>query len=376
MGREKTPDRMNQTFIEFCRACGVIPPLAIEPGRWVRCPTLTHPRKKNASVKLAEDGGAGWVHDFSAMSEPALWKPEGDSRAAVMSADEIASRQAQRRRELVKATMEARAAYEAAKPLRNGHPYLAAKGLGMAGCFGLRVDDRGALVVPMWYKGKVLSIQRITPEGSKWFWPGATTKGASYTIDRHGATLTLLCEGLATGLTLFGAANNSRVVVAFNAGNLEHVATSLTVTGLCAVCADHDRETAERLGRNPGLAAAQKAAQILGAGVAIPECQGTDFDDMRSERLAVLTAANLLKRVRPDSPAQLHSAACLPIRSIVMSAAVYIPPRDTTPVVAGRKFETCPTCWSRGRALAIGCCFCSGDVKLHRNPSDLTNPSA
>jgi len=350
---------MSATFLEFCRACGVIPPLAIEPGRWIACATIDKPRKKGASIKLADDGQAGWVHDFRLMSEAALWRAkDGEARVTVLNADEIASRQAQRRKELMEATMKARAFYEAAEPLRNGHPYLVAKSLDMTGCSGLRVDSKGALVVPMFYRGKVLSVQRIMDDGAKWFWPGATTKGAHYTIDRRGAVVTLLCEGLATGLSLFRAVTNSRVIVAFNSGNLEHVAKSVTITGLCAVCADHDRETAERLGRNPGLDSAMKAAEILGAGVAVPVCEnGTDFDDMRSERLAALREINNQKRIRQDSDAQLHDAARAPIRSLVMAAAKFVAPREAAPAPVKTR-TLCPVCWREGRSLWVGSCKC------------------
>lgn len=314
------------TFLQFIAQCGLIPPTAIEPGKWQRCGTVAKPRSKNGSVKLSEDGTVGWVHDFSAHAEPVLWRTDRNDKPVVIDQAEIRSRIASKRRELIAATKAAREFYAACQPLRDGHPYLTAKGLDMIGCVGLRIDKRGNLVIPMRLNGVLISVQRINADGTKLFWSGATTNGTSYTIDRKGATITLLCEGLATGLTLFSCVPDSRVIVAFNAGNLPRAAVHVGITGLCAVCADNDHATFAKIGKNPGLEAGKAAAAIIGCKVVSPECStGTDFDDWRQELLVIERQQNLFRSWK-STPSQLLANVQAVIKSHIQRCLTYIAP--------------------------------------------------
>lgn len=285
-------------FRDFIASLGITPPNELVPGKWHRCSTLSHPRKKNASVKLSEDGNVGFAQDFASMAEPCVWRQRGSTNRIEISQEEIRSRIAAKRRELIAATREARAYYASCKPLDGVHPYLSAKLLGIEGCSGLKVDSRGDLIVPMLIQESLVSIQRINTDGTKLFWSGATTNGTSYMIDRSDATITLVCEGLATGLTLYGTIPNSRVLVAFNAGNLPRAVVHHSVSGLCAVCADNDAETEKRIGKNPGVDGANRAAEILGCDIVIPMCDGdgTDFDDWRQELLQKERQDNMFRK--------------------------------------------------------------------------------
>ena len=288
----------NISFREFIAALGIIPPNVLLPGKWQRCSTLTHPRKKNASVKLCEDGRIGFAHDFASMAEPCVWRQKAASETSRISQDEIRSRIEAKRRELIVATKAARDYYNSCSPLNGVHPYLAGKKLGVEGCSGLRVDSRGDLVVPMMVKNSLVSVQRINADGTKLFWSGATTNGAGFMIERQGAVVTLVCEGLATGLSLYGSLPNCRVLVAFNAGNLARSVVHYDVSGLCAVCADNDVETERKIGKNPGIEGASKAAEILGCSVVAPLCEdgGTDVDDWRQELLKKERQDNLFRK--------------------------------------------------------------------------------
>ncbi len=274
-------------FPNFCRAAGLIPRDVEPDGSWHRCPTESHPHSKNGAYKLAIDGGVGFAMDWSIHPEPLTWRPEGDihlhpqvDRAA------IARRKAEERMRTAAATKAAQEYFESCRPLREGHPYLKAKHLDMTGCLGLRVDEVGWLVVPMFIDGAFASVQRISPDGEKLFWLGASTRAASYAIQRRDASLTVLCEGLATGLAIYAATPTARVVVAFNAGNLPRVAEGLIGRrGLFVVAADNDLATEAKTGTNPGVRAAQEAAGILGCGIAVPTgITGTDWLDYRNER--------------------------------------------------------------------------------------------
>ena len=292
-------------FDQFLHAHGLVPPAHIVSGKWTRCPTVTHPKKKNGSFKLANDGLIGWCQNFETGEEVMTWRPEHADAAPKIDHRAIAAKQAEERRQLVKATQAARAYYANCKPLIGGHPYLTAHSLRMDGCHGLRVDADGWMVVPMWRDGNLMSIQRISPDGEKKFWYGASAKGAGYMIDRPTATITVVCEGLATGLAVFSAAPLTRVLVTFNAGNLANV--DLRPRGLTVVASDNDHRTVCRRHKeagllspfepfaerpewclcNPGLQAAQKAAKAIGCRVATPAgMTGTDWCDWRNEELA------------------------------------------------------------------------------------------
>jgi putative DNA primase/helicase len=310
------------TFQQFVEANGIMWPDSFTPGRWIRCRTTNHPRKKNGSIKLADDEQVGWCQDYAVHTEPVMWRAGDDvAAAAPISREEIAKRQAERRASLLLATHEARAYYSVCAPLRDGHPYLTHKLLGMEGCLGLRVDAAGWLVIPMLYNGKVLSLQRISPEGEKKFHAGATTKYAYYAIERPGAVVTALVEGFATGLSVFQAVPNSRVIVAFNAGNLPLVAERMERAGMGVVCADNDHETEKRIGRNPGLDAAHIAADLLGVGVAFPSCEGTDWNDYVTEQMELAYEGQQFSFSRKRTALQIQAAVFADVKLKVMRHA-------------------------------------------------------
>lgn len=316
-------------FRTFVEAHGIIAPPVIIPGKWHRCSTVSHPRKRNASIKLAADEQVGWAHDFAVDAEPIMWRDGGAPGKPRPLIDQARLHQleAERRAALKRATLEARAVYEASKPLRGSHPYLAAKNLTMAGCEGLRVDAKGWLVVPMFYHGRVLSVQRISPDGDKLYHPGATTKLASLVLERRRASVTVLCEGLATGLTLFNAIPDSRVVVCFTAHNLAPIARTLERVGMAVVCADNDHETAARflertgVAKNPGLEAAQLAATVLGVGVAYPTCNGSDWNDYAAEQNKFITVQHSFSFAKKMTPLQIQQQVNADIRHHVMRHA-------------------------------------------------------
>lgn len=274
------------TFNEFITSLGVYPPRDLIPGRWVRAATHTHARKKNAAIKLSEDGKVGWVNNFE-HGGVQMWRA-GDTDAPRESLEDMRERAALRRRE--EQRIQAKATAEALEhwskhtfPLQGDHPYLKAKDLTMFGCAGLRIDRQNNLVVPMYINNKFASVQTITTDGNKKFWPSAPTKGASYTIGN--GNITIFCEGLATGLTIYEAfAGHARVIVCFNAGNLANVVRK--TNGLTIVAADDDRKTEVETGINPGVEAARTAANLHDCKLTVPDTLQSDFNDQLSERLS------------------------------------------------------------------------------------------
>jgi putative DNA primase/helicase len=274
------------TFGDFLRSLGLQPRTVSADGRWHRCPTDDHPRKKIGAWKLAPDGLIGWAQNHATMQTPVTWRANGDATPAV-DPRRFAETRREAREASRKATEAARLFYAQCKPLRRGHAYLDSHGLDMTGCHGLKVDPDGWLVIPSFHRHDVQTLQRISPDGDKRFWPGASVSGSCYWVAHRGYTVTVFCEGLATGLACYTALPNSRVIVAWNAGNLARL--KWTPRGLTVIAADNDHATEERIGANPGLDAARELAERIGCGVACPEgIEGTDFADYRMERMAAI----------------------------------------------------------------------------------------
>jgi putative DNA primase/helicase len=150
------------------------------------------------------------------------------------------------------------------------HAYLAAKRVLP---HGIR-QRNGLLVIPMRdAAGELRSIQTITADGTKRFLKGGRKKGCYFSFGGPVITSLAICEGYATGATIHEA-SNAPVAIAFDAGNLEPVAIALRAKyprAIIIVCADDDRATHDRIGRNPGLEAAKRAAKTIGGRLALPE---------------------------------------------------------------------------------------------------------
>lgn len=313
------------TFNDFCHDHGVLAPPYIEPGRWLRVPTVNHPRKKNGVVRLSDDGRVGWVRDWASMDTPAVWKADGGKKEGnFVDSKEIESRRKMRLYEMEQATMKARGFWSRCLPLNGPTEYLKAKDLMVDGCAGIRRTESGETVVPMFIKGELASVQRIFPNGEKLFWAGAPSKGAIFRLNRKDGSVTIFCEGLATGLTIYEAIPQSSVIITFSAANLALVAGWMKPTGLAVVAADNDHETEGRTGLNPGVEFARKAAESLKVGVAIPDVRGSDWNDYLHERLLAKRDDDMLSKFR-KRPEVIRQSVLGEIRMEIMKHAKFIP---------------------------------------------------
>jgi len=167
--------------------------------------------------------------------------------------------------------------------------YLVRKGVG---AHGVRFRPNGTLLVPLRNAaGELQNLQRIAPgeNAEKRLLPGGRKSGLWHLIGTldGGATALLAAEGYATAATLHEATGRP-VAVAFDAGNLVHVARSLRElhpTLPLLVCGDDDQATQERTGKNPGRDKAASAVRAAGglAGAIFPPGlvgDGTDFNDL------------------------------------------------------------------------------------------------
>ena len=248
-------------FMQFAQAHGLIINSLI-PFRWVRVPTVAHPRKRNGAYKFMETHG--FVQEHSTMTEPALWKPEGDQKIDVAKMQRQAKEVAQdievKRKEAAE-----RAEWILSQCSLEAHPYLEGKGF---------KDERAnvwsegnLLVIPMRVGRQIVGCQLIDADGGKKFLFGQRTSGAAFVIDARGPNV--LCEGYATALPIRAALaalkKRYTLFVCFSAHNMKVIAKTLP-SGF--VVADNDASgTGERV-----------AAEI-GWPYYMPPEVGQDFND-------------------------------------------------------------------------------------------------
>lgn len=270
------------SFEQTLHAAGLMPRTVVPDGKWRRCATTDKPKKRNGAYVLYPDGKGFW-RNWATDGDVSSWSDSSVTTAPRIDPKEIERRKAAEREQRKRAIHAARAFWANCKPMLELHPYLQRKGLSAAGCTGLKVHG-DLLVVPVWWKDRVISLQTITPDGQKRFWPGAPVKAGAMVLKRERAAVTAVCEGLATGLAIYQAVRTASVIVAFDAGNLTPVVDLLRPTGSVVICADNDHGTQAKRGFNPGIEKAENAAELIGAGVAYPVgIEGTDWADAMTE---------------------------------------------------------------------------------------------
>lgn len=200
-------------------------------------------------------------------------------------------------------------------------------------------DNHGKFIaVPVYgFDRKIRGLQKVYDNGGKYFTPGTDKKGAFFIIGNESTTIAL-CEGFATAASVYEATGH-QTFVAFDAGNLVHVARAIRERyqhRTVIICADNDQWKG---GGNPGIDAAKKAADKYRCKVAFPSFDGldtssrpTDFNDLHclagleAVRLAIMGRSSA-HRVKLTSGFDLANAAngtkwaikkYLPLNSTVM----------------------------------------------------------
>jgi putative DNA primase/helicase len=195
--------------------------------------------------------------------------------------------------------------------------------------YGVRFAADGWLLVPLRDgAGKLWNLQRIAPakpgSGSdKFFLKGGRKSGLWHLVGElasgdtdTGPAVLLTAEGLATASTLHQATGYP-VAVAFDAGNLQHVARALRQqypAALLVVCGDDDRDTEQKSGTNPGRVKAMAAAKAVRGLAVFPEGLpdgGSDFNDQAAHVTAEQGVGAGLEAVRRTVVAAIdeHTAA-------------------------------------------------------------------
>ena len=133
---------------------------------------------------------------------------------------------------------------------------------------------------------KLVGLQKIYPDGKKYFHPGTAKKGAFHLIGDHINGEAYLCEGFATAASIH-MATKKPTIVAFDAGNLVEVSKEIRrkhKDTKLIICGDDDKWTEN----NPGRTMAELAATSTMAMAVFPEFQTpkegkTDFNDLHVE---------------------------------------------------------------------------------------------
>jgi putative DNA primase/helicase len=179
-------------------------------------------------------------------------------------------------------------------------PYLVRKGVQP---HGVRFAVGGWVLVPLRDgAGKLWNLQRIAPakpengapeklflkggrKSGLWHQVGELASGDGTDPEGSGLAVLLIAEGYATAATLHEATGYP-VAVAFDAGNLQHVARALRQlhpAALLAVCGDDDQDTERETGTNPGRVKAAAAARTVHGLALFPKGLppgGSDFNDL------------------------------------------------------------------------------------------------
>ena len=159
-------------------------------------------------------------------------------------------------------------------PPATAHPYLNKK---RVKTHGLRVCRNNTLIVPIYDETKTLvNLQFISETGGKIFLSGGRKKGCFSVIGKPGE-LIQICEGMATGASLYESTGHF-TVVALDAGNLEPVAIVIRKfypDSQIVICGDNDLS-------GVGQKAAKAAALAVGGKYILPAIVGCDWNDVLS----------------------------------------------------------------------------------------------
>lgn len=303
-----------------------------------------HRGSKNGEYQLRVDPdgfAVGWFKSYKTLPDAVTWTSRSHKKRA--TAEEKAEWAAR-----VEADRQRRAAEDAALRERakaecqriwddardaTGAPYLAARGLGdwMARVWEDLDRFEDVLLVPAYRAGELVGLQKVYPDGGKFFVTGSDLSGSWCMVgDAADGCGVLECEGYATAVTLH-LATGMPVAVAFNAGNLKAVAKSLSEAGhTVTICADADLWTPHPKHRamlpdvlpardapewvewreagyllNTGLDAGMVAAAAIGGAQVLYPVEGGDWDDVRQRdgldavRDRIMGALNMAQQPEP-----------------------------------------------------------------------------
>ena len=267
-----------EAFKNAMRDAGITPPEAIMGDSLLHRFKIDN--KLNGAYVLHLDiHPAGYFQDFK-QGIKVRWKLSGDYKPRTDAERKAYAIERQRQTEQRQA--EEIAKHDAAKhkaayiwaqsnSAPANHPYLVKKHIQP---HGARLGREGVLIIPLQNsKGELVNLQFISGTGEKQFLSGGIKKGCFFILGIEASTV-LICEGFATGASLFESTGHL-TVIAFDAGNLK--ATAINIKSLypsaeIVICGDNDES-------GVGQKAAGEAAMVINCKHIIPEIPGHDWND-------------------------------------------------------------------------------------------------
>lgn len=182
----------------------------------------------------------------------------------------LAQREQAQRADRAKAVACATKQWDTAERADAHHPYLVRKQVEAHTC---RQTSGGDLLLPIYdAQGEIQSVQTIADDGSKKFFAGAPT-GLGRMMVGINMGRVILCEGYATGVSIFDAVLD-QVCVTYSCENMEKVAREKAADGQVIILAADTGLSAEKMAR---------LARELDCPLVVPRDDipdnGTDFND-------------------------------------------------------------------------------------------------
>jgi phage/plasmid primase-like uncharacterized protein len=207
----------------------------IDDGQWHSCGN-GH-KSDGGSYKLLSNGSRpfGFYNNWRDGEDTQHWHGDLSRPLTEAEREELAQRLAELEKEAAeqakKAAGEAWAIYIQTEPAPDDHPYLVRKKIKP---HGARVNNHGALIIPMFAPDspadkadRPVNLQYINPDGSKYYIKFGRAKGCYSRIEGDPTTKrVIIAEGFATGASIREAIG-ADIILAFSAGNLEAVATTV-----------------------------------------------------------------------------------------------------------------------------------------------------
>ena len=162
------------------------------------------------------------------------------------------------------------------------HPYLINKGITNPDALKVIKQLGKNLLIPAYQNKELVGIQKITPEGGKYFGKYEQLNGSSLIIGKFSEAKEkglLVAEGYATAASLYEAMNKP-VLITFHAYNMKAMAEKLKDLDIkITFCADDDSHK-----KSTGIKYADQAANIIGknATVIVPHFSEEDIAHYQS----------------------------------------------------------------------------------------------
>lgn len=262
-----------EQFRSAITTAGMTPPDHIEADGKLRRIALDGDKKgkRNGWYVLHVNGSPAGAFGNWKTDERHTWHANGETKFSKEERQKFesqrAAREAKDKRRQEAAAKRAESIWSAAQVCER-HDYLNRKNVHS---YGLRVAENGNLIIPLRdADGKICTLQFISGDGEKRFLSHGRKRGCYFAIGKPNGTI-ILAEGYATAASIHEASGQA-AAVAFDAGNLKHVAEALHTkypdTKLI-VAADNDES-----------GAGERAAKETGLPYAMPPKTSDDFNDL------------------------------------------------------------------------------------------------